>query len=98
MSAGAWRLQANTCRDPGSFRGWGENMKRLLVEHLATATKQAEKAKIKVRYWETKNEGLGQVNSPRFRGRLPLDSLLEPSVKCGRGWSNGTSCGWGLHT
>lgn len=42
-------------------------MKRLLLEHLATATKQAEKAKIKVRYWETKNEGLGQVNSPRFR-------------------------------
>lgn len=47
MSAGAWRLQANTCREPGSFRGQGENMKRLLLELLATATKQAEKAKIK---------------------------------------------------
>lgn len=53
------------------------------------ATKRAEKAKIKARYWETKNEGLRQVNSPRYRGRWPLDSLLEPSVKCGRGGTMG---------
>lgn len=73
-------------------------MKRLLPEHLAKATKRAEKVKIKARYWETKNEGLGQVNSPWYRGRQNLDSLLEPSVKCGQGWSNGTSWVWGLHT
>lgn len=72
MSAGVWKLQANTCREPGSFTGVGREHEKAFTGALGYCYKaDVEKAKIKARYWETKSEELRQVKGPPYRGRRP---------------------------